>query len=98
MFLVDVHNVSLSPMDNPLTIKEGQQIPIMCIVNSNADPLPTILWYLISSNTNTIVETNSASLNLTGNRADNKKTLQCKASNGKKPEKTTSTTLNVKCK
>lgn len=95
---VDVFNVSLIPSDNPLTIREGTQKNVRCIVNSNAAPAPTITWYLGSPDITSRAGTNASSITLIGNRTDNGKTLECRASNDNKPLKTARTTLNVECK
>lgn len=95
---VDVHNVSLVPSDNPLTIREGTQIEVRCVVNSNAYPAPTISWYLGSTNITSTASINKTSIILTGNRQDNNKTLNCSTTNNNKPPKTVVTTLNVECK
>lgn len=96
---VDVHNVSLIPDDNPLTIREGIQKVVQCVVNSNAVPAPTITWYLGSTDITSRAGTSTTSITLTGNRMDNKKQLQCKATNNHKPlSKTFNTTINVECK
>lgn len=96
---VDVFNVSLIPIDNPLTIREGTQKNVRCIVNSNAAPAPTITWYLGSTDITSRAGTNASSITLMGNRTDNTKTLQCRATNNNnKPPKTARTTLNVECK
>lgn len=95
---VGVHNVSLIPNDNPLTIREGTQKVIQCVVNSNAAPTPTITWYLGSTNITSSAGTDTISITLTGNRMDTKNLLQCIATNNNNPPKTASTTLNVECK
>lgn len=96
--IVAVHNVSLIPSDNPLTINEGNQEKVRCVVNSNAVPAPTITWYLGSRDITSRVGTDTTSIFLTGNRTDNTKTLECKATNSNKPPMTASLTLNVECK
>lgn len=98
LYLVDVQIVSLTPSDTPLTIREGTTREVRCVVNSNALPVPTINWYLGSTNITYITGADATSFNLTGNRTDNTKTLQCKASNNNKPPKAAITTLNVECK
>ena len=90
--------MSLVPSDNPLTIREGTQIEVRCVVNSNAYPAPTITWYLGSTNITSTTSINKTSIILTGNRQDNNKTLNCSATNNNKPPKTVVTTLNVECK
>nr|XP_034300633.1 B-cell receptor CD22 [Crassostrea gigas] len=92
---VDVHNVSLIPNDNPLTIREGIQKVVQCVVNRNAVPAPTITWYLGSTDITNRAGTNTTSITLTGNKTDNNKMLHCRATNNNKPPKTLSTTLNV---
>lgn len=84
--------------DNPLTIREGTQRKLRCVVNSNAVPAPTITWYLVSTDITSIVGTDTTLIIITGNKEDNTKTLQCRASNNNKPPKTASTMLNVECK
>ncbi|XP_078331732.1 cell adhesion molecule Dscam2-like isoform X2 [Crassostrea virginica] len=91
---VDVHNVSLIPSDNPLTLAEGFQ-KIRCEVNSNAVPTPTITWYLGSSDIIYMVQSYFSSIFIAMNRKYNNKTLECKATNNNKPSKTGATTLNV---
>lgn len=85
--------MTLDPSDNPLTIREGTQRKVMCVVNTNAVPAPTITWYLDSE-----LMTTSKEYSKIGNRADNKKTLECRASNNNNNEKTTSTILNIECR
>uniref|UniRef100_K1R1Q4 Cell adhesion molecule 4 n=1 Tax=Magallana gigas TaxID=29159 RepID=K1R1Q4_MAGGI len=93
---VDIHNVTLIPSANPLTIQEDTQLEVRCVVNSNAAPAPTITWYLESANITSIAVTNTTFITLTGNRTNNNKTLQCRATNNNnKPPKTANTTLNV---
>lgn len=94
---VDVQNVSLMPSDNPFTITEGTQRVVRCVVNENAVPPPTIAWYLESTYIS-IADADKTNYNITGIRADNTKTLQCRAANNEKPAKTANTTLNVECK
>lgn len=84
--------------DNPLILREGKRREVRCVVNSNAVPAPTITWYLGSTNITSIAGTDTTSITLMGNRADNAKTLQCKATNNNKPQKIASTVLNVECK
>lgn len=96
--LVDVYNVSLSPVDNPLNITENDERLVKCVVNSNADPVPTITWYLGSTNITSKARANTNFINITGNRNDTDKNLQCRATNSNKTPKTASTVLNVQCK
>lgn len=98
IFLVDVHNVCLVPSDNPLTISECNDIEVQCKVNSNAFPAPVITWYLGSTVITIIEGSHETSITLVGNRTDNKKPLQCKASSIYKEPMETNTTLNVECK
>lgn len=93
--IVSVHNVSLIPSKNQLTVREGIQKVIQCVVNSDADPAPTITWYLGSSDITSRAGTDTTSITLTGNRTDSGKTLQCRATNDNKPPKIGNTTLNV---
>ena len=95
---VDVQNVSLIPSDNPLTLAEGVQKMVRCVVNSNAVPAPTITWYLGSTDITNMAGTDVSVIIITGNRNHNNKTLECKATNNNKPSKTDATTLNVECK
>lgn len=97
-FTVDVYNVSLIPCDNLLAFREGSQREFRCLVNSNAVPAPTITWYLGSTDITSRAGTDTTSITLTGNRIDNMKTLQCRATNNNKPSKSANTTLNVECK
>lgn len=87
-----IPNVSL------LIIKEGTEKEVRCEVNSDAVPAPTITWYVGSANITSMAKTDTTSITVTGNRTDNTKTLQCRATNNNKPPKTASTTLNVECK
>lgn len=96
--IVAVHNVSLIPSDNPLTINEGNREKVRCVVNSNAAPAPNITWYLESRDITSRVGTDTTSITLTGNRTDSKKTLKCRATNNNNPLMTASLTLNVECK
>lgn len=96
--IVDVNNVSMIPTDNPLTIREGTQREVRCVVNSNAVPAPNITWYLGLTDITNTTGTDKTSINITGNREDNKKTLQCRASNNNKTTRTANTMLNVECK
>lgn len=98
LLLVDVRNVSLNPNDNPWTIRKDSQRKVRCVVNSSAFPPPTITWYLGPTNITYMAGTDTTSITITGNRADNTKTLQCRATNNNTPPKTASTTLNVECK
>lgn len=84
--------------DNPLILREGKRREVRCVVNSNAVPAPTITWYLGSTNITSIAGTDTTSITLMGSRADNAKTLQCRATNNNKPQKIASTVLNVECK
>ena len=93
-----MHNVSLIPSDNPLTLAERVQKMVRCVVNSNAVPAPTITWYLGSTDITNMAGNNASSIIITGNRNHNNKTLACKATNNNKPSKTGVTTLNVECK
>ncbi|XP_078331735.1 uncharacterized protein LOC144617641 isoform X2 [Crassostrea virginica] len=92
---IDVHNVSLIPSDNPMTLAEGVQKMVRCVVNSNAVPAPTITWSLGSTDITNMAGNNASSIIITGNRNHNNKTLACKATNNNKPSKTGATTLNV---
>lgn len=84
--------------DNPLILREGKRREVRCVVNSNAVPAPTITWYLGSTNITSIAGADTTSITPMGNRADNTKTLQCRATNNNKPPKIASTVLNVECK
>ncbi|XP_078310224.1 uncharacterized protein LOC111137474 isoform X2 [Crassostrea virginica] len=92
---IDVHNVSLIPSANPLTLVEGTQIEVQCVVNSNVVPAPTITWYLGSKDITGTTSNNTSSIIITGDRQDNRRTLKCSATNNNKPPKTVVTTLNV---
>lgn len=81
------------PSANQLTIREGIMIEVRCEANSNAFPVPTIAWYLDS-----IFITNTDVYMKTGNKEDNQKTLECKASNNNKTEKSANTKLNIECR
>ena len=93
-----MHNVSLIPSDNPMTLAEGVKKMVRCVVNSNAVPAPTITWYLGSTDITNMAGSNASSIIITMNREHNIKTLACKATNNNKPSKTVATTLNVECK
>ncbi|XP_078331736.1 hemicentin-1-like isoform X3 [Crassostrea virginica] len=92
---VDVHNVSLIPSDNPMTLAEGVYYMVRCVVNSNAVPAPTITWYMGSTDITNMAGSNASSIIITVNREHNNRTLECKATNNNKPSKTGATTLNV---
>uniref|UniRef100_A0A8W8LC41 Hemicentin-1 n=1 Tax=Magallana gigas TaxID=29159 RepID=A0A8W8LC41_MAGGI len=92
---IDVHKVLLIPTDSLLTIREGTQKEVICVVNSDAVPAPTITWYMESSNITNMAKKYTTSITVSGNRTDNNKTLQCRATNNNKPPKTASLTLNV---
>lgn len=92
---VNVYNVTLIPSDNPLTIREGTQRGVWCVVNSNADPAPNITWYLGSTDITSTAVINTTFITLIGNRIDNTKTLQCRATNTNNPPKIKITTINV---
>lgn len=96
-YTVEVYNVSISPGDNPLTIRESSQMEVRCLVNSNAVPAPNITWHLGSRDITNRAGTAATYMNISGNRTDNGKILECRASNNKRP-KTASTTINVECK
>lgn len=81
-----------------MTIREGTQISIQCAINSNAVPAPNITWYLGFTGITKKAEAVISYITITGNRTDNKKTLECRATNNNKPPKTARTTLNVECK
>lgn len=98
MYTVEVYNISISPNVNPLTIGESIKMDVRCVVNNNADPPPNITWHLGSTDITSKAGTDSTLIMITGNRTDNGKTLECRASNNNKPPKTASTTLNVECK
>lgn len=87
-----IPNVSL------LTIREGTQKEVLCVVNSDAVPVPTITWCMESSNITNMAKKYTTSITVSGNRTDNTKTLECKATNSNKPPMTASLTLNVECK
>lgn len=97
LYTVDVHNISISPSDNPLTFRESSQMEFRCVVNSNAVPAPNITWYLGSTDITSRAGTNTTSITITGYRIDNMKTLQCRATNNNKLPKTASTVLNIEC-
>lgn len=98
MITVEVHNVSLIPNGNPLTMIEGNQISVRCAVNSNAFPAPTLTWHRGSTDVTKRTGAFIYDITITGDRTDNTKTLECRATNNNKPPKTASTTLNVECK
>ena len=97
--LVSVHNVSLIPSDNKLTIREGSMKEVQCEVNRNAYPAPGFFWYVASIQIVNAFNTGyRTSVTITGNKVDNQKTLQCRATNNNNPPKTATTTLNIECK
>lgn len=96
--IVDVNNVSMIPTDNPLTIREGTRREVRCVVNSNAVPVPIISWYLDSKDITSRAGTDTTSIIITGNRTDNTKMIECRATNNNKFPKTASTILNIECK
>lgn len=98
LYTVEVYNVSISPSDNPLTIRESTHMEVHCVVNSNAVPAPNITWYLGSTDITYMAGTDTTSINITGNRTDNTKSLECRASNSNTPPKTANTKLNLECK
>ena len=91
--LVFVRNVSLSPNDNPLTIKEGTTIKVTCSVNSDAYPTPVIQWYI----GDTEIGNNNETLELTADKIHDGKILHCLATNYNKSLSST-TNLNILCK
>lgn len=97
-FTVEVHNISLSPNNGQLTLRENLETEVMCEINNNAVPPPTITWFLGTKYISSTEGTYTTSINITGNREDNTQTLQCKATNNNKPPKTAVTTINVECK
>lgn len=97
-FTVDVHKVLLIPNVSLLTIREGTQKEVLCVVNSDAVPAPTITWYMESSNITIMAKKYTTSITVSGNRTDNTKKLECRATNSNKPPRTASLTLNVECK
>lgn len=92
---IEVHNISLSPNNGQLTLRENLKTEVMCEINDNAVPSPTITWFLGTTYISSTEGTYTTSINITGKREDNTKTLQCKATNNYKPPKTAVATLNV---
>lgn len=88
----------MSPSDSPLTVREGVNKEILCVVNSNAFPPPTITWFIGAKDITYMAAKNTTFINITGNRTDNNKTLQCKATNNNKTSKIATTKLNIECK
>lgn len=70
---------------------------VQCIVNKNAIPLPNIELYLESKIIHSMVGTET-NFTLSGRKENNKKTLECRASNNGKKPKVSSTILDVECK
>lgn len=70
----------------------------MCEINDNAVPPPTITWFLGTTYISSTEGTYTTFINITGNREDNTKTLQCKATNNNKPPKNAVATINEECK
>lgn len=97
-FTVAVQNVSLLPDHNPLAIIEGTMQRVTCVVNTNAAPPPVITWYLKYNDEEKIVKRNTTFIDITGNRTDNSKMLECQATNNNGTPKTASTLLNIECK
>ena len=95
---MSVYNVSLFPSDDPLIIREGTHQVIKCEVNGNATPTPTKTWYLGSTDITNTAGNNTSFINITGRRENNKKTIQCRATNINEEPKNASTTLMVECK
>lgn len=75
-----IPNVSL------LTKREGTQKEVLCVVNSDAVPAPTITWYMESSNITNMAKKYTTSITVSGNRTDNTKTLECRATSSNKPK------------
>ena len=84
--------MSLSPNDNPLTIKDGTTIKVTCFVNSDTYPTPVIQWYI----GDTEIGSNNETLELTADKIHDGKILRCLASNNDKSLNKT-TFLNILC-
>lgn len=97
MHTVKVHNISISPKANPLTIREKTRMEVRCVVNSNAVPDPTFTWYLGSTIISTAANTHNTTITITGNRTDNNKMLACEATNYNDLSKSANTTLSIEC-
>lgn len=97
-FTVPVKTISLQPDHNPLQIIEGSMKRVGCVVNEDAAPPPVFTWYLKYNGKERIIERNTSFLNITGNRTDNSKTLECQSTNNNETPKTASTLLNIECK
>lgn len=97
LYTVDVYNVSLVPSDKPLTIRENNTEEVRCEVNSNAIPTPTITWYMGSTNITGLAGKDQVSIDITGKRSDNGKTLECRARNTNIEPLIASVELNVQC-
>ena len=85
--------MSLSPNDNPLTIKEGTTIKVTCSFNADAYPTPVIQWYI----GDTKIGSNNETLELTADKIHDGRKLRCLAKNNEKTLIST-TMLNILCK
>lgn len=97
-FTVPVKTISLQPNNNPLSIIEGTTETVECVVNKDAAPPPVFTWYLKYNDKERIIERNTTFVNITGNRTDNSKTLECQSTNNIGTPPTASTLLNIQCK
>ena len=95
---VDVTNVSLIPTDNPLILVENTYKEVKCLVNSNVNPAPTLVWYLDSTIITSVKNAVNSTINITRTKEDNMKMLRCSAANNNKPPLSTNTTLKIECK
>lgn len=75
----------------------GNQVQVTCTVNKDAVPPPNITWYLGFDEKFSDIHTRESSINITGAKEDDKKTLECRASNSDGQPETVATTLNVEC-
>eukprot|EP00477_Mikrocytos_mackini_P003186 GAHX01003932.1.p1 GENE.GAHX01003932.1~~GAHX01003932.1.p1 ORF type:complete len:444 (-),score=28.71 GAHX01003932.1:64-1395(-) len=92
---IDVYNISLIPSQTTLTIGEGTQMEVHCVINRNAAPPPTITWYLGSTDITSLAGSDTTSILITGKRIDNTENLTCFASNNNKEAKSAAIKLNV---
>ncbi|XP_062578047.1 uncharacterized protein LOC134239933, partial [Saccostrea cucullata] len=74
---VFVHNLTIIPKDNPLTLTEGTKTTVTCSVNNNAYPPPTIQWYI----GDTLVNVTGRNVELMAERHHDGKVLLCIATN-----------------
>ncbi|XP_062578050.1 uncharacterized protein LOC134239936 [Saccostrea cucullata] len=87
---VFVQNVTIIPVDSPLTLREETKLTVTCSVNNNAYPPPTIQWYI----GDTLVNMTGRNVELIADRDIDGKVLLCIATNNNK-SLSASTVLNI---